>query len=49
MATTTTTPNTVTPITEKPLNFTDTAILGSGRVQVRQSQCEEHLRLRVFV
>ena len=47
MATTTTTPNTVTPITEKPLNFTDTAIAKVKEIMAQQNPVPAGLRVGV--
>src|SRR5215472_6780808 len=47
MATTTTTPNTVTPTTEKPLNFTDTAISKVKEIMAQQNPVPAGLRVGV--
>ena len=47
MATTTTTPNTVTPTTEKPLNFTDTAIAKVKEIMAQQNPVPAGLRVGV--
>jgi iron-sulfur cluster assembly accessory protein len=47
MATTTTTPNTTTPITEKPINFTDTAIAKVKEIMAQQNPVPAGLRVGV--